>query len=114
MYSSVTCSERQFELTAENSRTIKPSINGLADLLRCPRAVSPVIANLGISENDDLAGVGRIGGDFLVTGKGSIKNDLTLAFAGMTVAVAAEDVAARLRALIMPGIAACRVDLDRF
>ena len=33
MYSSVTCSERQLELMGENSRTIRPSIKGLADSL---------------------------------------------------------------------------------
>ncbi len=53
--------------------------------------VGAVVSDLGIGENDDLTGIGRIGGDFLVTGKGSIKNDLTLAFARMSIAEALED-----------------------
>ena len=52
---------------------------GLGRLVVCQ--VRSVIANLGICENDDLSGIGRIGGDFLITGKGSIKNDFALAFA---------------------------------
>jgi hypothetical protein len=55
------------------------------------RLVRSVIADLGIGENDDLTGIGRIGGDFLISGKGSIKNDLALAFAGVPIAVATED-----------------------
>ena len=54
-------------------------------------AVGAVIADLGIGEDDDLAGVGGVGSDFLVTGKGSIKNNLALAFAGVSVALALKD-----------------------
>jgi hypothetical protein len=46
---------------------------------------------LGIGENDDLSGIGRIGSDFLITGKGSVKNDLSLAFPRVPIAVATED-----------------------
>ncbi len=53
--------------------------------------VRPVVTNLGIRENDNLSGVGRIGGDFLVTGEGGIKNDFTLAFAWVPMALALED-----------------------
>ena len=55
------------------------------------RVVGAVIADLGICENDDLPGIGRIGSDFLVTGKRGIKNYFTLAFAWGPMAVAAED-----------------------
>ncbi len=55
------------------------------------RLVGPVVANLGIRENDDLPGIGRIGGDFLVTGEGGIKNNFTLAFARCAMALAVED-----------------------
>src|SRR4051794_23826863 len=48
--------------------------------------VGAVIANLGVGEDDNLPGIGRIGGDFLITGKGSIKNDLALAFTRVSVA----------------------------
>ena len=44
--------------------------------------VGSVVADLGIRQNDDLAGIGGVGGDLLVTGEGSIKNHLALAFAG--------------------------------
>ena len=43
--------------------------------------VGAVVSDLGIGENDDLAGIGGIGCDFLVAGKGSIENNLALAFA---------------------------------
>ena len=66
MYSSVTCSERQFELIAENSRTIRPSMIGLGRFI--VGVVGSVVADLGICENDDLSGIGRIGSDFLVAG----------------------------------------------
>jgi hypothetical protein len=46
---------------------------------------------LGIGKNDNLPGVGRIGGDFLITGKGSIEHDLAPAFARVSIALAAED-----------------------
>jgi hypothetical protein len=46
---------------------------------------------LGIGENDNLTGIGGVGGDFLISGKGSIKNDFARAFAGVPVALAAED-----------------------
>ncbi len=53
--------------------------------------VGAVISNLGVGENDDLPGIGGIGGDFLVSGKGSIENNFSLAFARGAIAVAAED-----------------------
>ncbi len=55
------------------------------------RQVRSVISVLGICENDDLTGVGRIGGDFLLTGKGSVENYFSLAFTRVAIAVAAED-----------------------
>ena len=59
---------------------------GLGRFVVC--LVGAVVADLGIGENDDLPGIGRIGGDFLITGKGSIKNDFALAFARVPIAVA--------------------------
>ena len=55
------------------------------------RLVGAVVADLGVGENDDLPGIGGVGGDFLVTGKGSIENDFALAFAWVPIAVATED-----------------------
>jgi hypothetical protein len=55
------------------------------------RLVGAVVADLGIGENDDLTGIGGIGGDFLISGKGSIENNFALAFAWVPIAVATED-----------------------
>ena len=53
--------------------------------------VRAVIADFRISENDDLAGIGRIGKDFLIAGDGSIKNYFPVTFAFGAVAFASED-----------------------
>ena len=53
--------------------------------------VGSVVADLGICENDDLTGIGRIGSDFLITGKRSIEDYFTLAFAGVAMTLAEED-----------------------
>jgi hypothetical protein len=55
------------------------------------RPASAVVADLWVGENDDLTGVGGISGDLLVTGKGSVENNLAQAFAWVAVAEAAED-----------------------
>ena len=62
---------------------------GLGRLVVC--LVGAVVADLGVGENDDLTGIGRIGGDFLITGKRSIENDFALAFARSAIALATED-----------------------
>ena len=85
----MTCSERQLELIGGELADDQALDIGLGRLVVC--LVGAVVADLGIGENDDLPGVGGIGGDFLVTGKGSIKNDLALAFARVSIAVATED-----------------------
>ena len=89
MYSSVTCSERQLELIGGELAHDQALDIGLGRLVVC--LVGAVVADLGIGKNDNLAGIGRIGSDFLVTGKGSIENDFALAFARVPVALAAED-----------------------
>src|SRR5579864_3131526 len=53
--------------------------------------VRAVVADFRISEDDDLAGVGRIGENFLIAGDGSIKNYFPVTFAFSSVAFAAED-----------------------
>src|SRR5271166_2735133 len=53
--------------------------------------VGAVVADLGVGENYDLAGVGGIGEDFLIAGDGSIKNDFAVTFAFGAEAFAAED-----------------------
>ena len=55
------------------------------------RLVGPVIADLGVGENYDLAGIGGIGRNLLIAGKGSIENDFAPAFARSAIAVATED-----------------------
>ncbi len=55
------------------------------------RAIGAVVADLWVGEDDDLASVGGIGGNFLITGERGVKNDFTLAFAQVSMAVAAED-----------------------
>ena len=50
-----------------------------------------VVADLGIGEDDDLAGIGRIGEDFLVSGERGIENDLAGALGGRTKTHAFED-----------------------
>ena len=46
------------------------------------RLVGAVVADLRVGEDDDLAGIGGIGENFLVAGKRCIKNDFARAFAG--------------------------------
>src|ERR1700722_2388774 len=53
--------------------------------------VGSVIADFRISENDDLASVGRVGKNLLIAGDGSIKNYFPVTFAFGSVAFAAED-----------------------
>ena len=89
MYSSVTCSERQLELMARELADDQALDIGLGRLVVC--LVGAVVADLGIGENDDLPGIGGIGGDFLIAGKRSIKNNFALAFAWVPIALATED-----------------------
>jgi hypothetical protein len=56
---------------------------GLCRFVVC--LVGAVVADLGVGENDDLAGIGGIGGDFLVSGKRSIENNFALAFTWVTI-----------------------------
>src|SRR5438270_4468910 len=53
--------------------------------------VGAVVTDFRIGENDDLAGVGRIGKDFLIAGDGSIKNYFPVTFAFGSVAFASVD-----------------------
>jgi hypothetical protein len=53
--------------------------------------VGAVVADLGISQDDNLAGVRWVGEDFLVAGERGIKNYFPVTFAFRTVASAAED-----------------------
>jgi hypothetical protein len=55
------------------------------------RLVGAVVADLRVGENDDLAGIGGIGGDFLVTGKRSIKNNFAPGIHLGAIAVTAKD-----------------------
>ena len=57
------------------------------------RGVSPVIPNLGIGQDNDLPGIGRIGEDFLVAGDGGIEDDLAGSFGRRTKTPALEDAA---------------------
>ena len=50
-----------------------------------------VVADLGIGEDDDLAGIGGIGEDFLVAGQGGIEDDFAGALGGRTKTPALED-----------------------
>ena len=50
-----------------------------------------VIADLGIGEDDDLAGIGGIGEDFLVAGEGGIEDHLAAPLGGRTKTPALED-----------------------
>ena len=51
-----------------------------------------VIADLGIGEDDDLAGIGGVGEDFLIAGEGGIEDDFAASFGGRTKTPALEDV----------------------
>src|ERR1700676_3502182 len=53
--------------------------------------VGSVVADFGIGENYDLAGVGRIGENFLIASDGSIENHFPVTFAFCSVAFASED-----------------------
>ena len=53
--------------------------------------VGAVIADFRIGEDYDLAGVRRVGEDFLVAGDGGIKNNFPVTFTFCSVAFAAED-----------------------
>jgi hypothetical protein len=53
--------------------------------------IGAVVADLGIGQDDDLPCVGGIGGNFLVTSEGSIKNHFAPASAWVPMALAAED-----------------------
>ncbi len=50
--------------------------------------VNACVANVGVSQGDNLAAVARIGQDFLITRHGSVKNNL-----GHTVAIGANRLA---------------------
>src|SRR5207302_10593595 len=87
-YSSATCCERQLELTRENSRTINPSIRpGSLVVFR----IGAVIPDFRIGQDNDLAGVRRVGENFLVAGDGSIENNFAVALCFCSVTFAAED-----------------------
>ena len=53
--------------------------------------VGAVVADLRIGQNNNLAGIGGVGEDFLLTGDGSIENNFPVTFAFGAVAFAAED-----------------------
>ena len=53
--------------------------------------IGAVIADFGIGQDDDLAGVGRISKDLLIAGDGGVENDLPEALALRAIAFAAED-----------------------
>ena len=53
--------------------------------------IGAVVADFRIGQNDDLAGIGRVGENFLVAGNGSIENDFAGALAFGAVAFASED-----------------------
>jgi hypothetical protein len=89
MYSSVTCSDRQLELIWRefaNDQALDIGPRGLI-----VRLIGAVIADLGVGEDDNLPCVGGICRNFLVTGKGSIKNNFALAFTWVSMAVPTED-----------------------
>ena len=50
-----------------------------------------VVPDLGVGEDDDLAGIGWVGEYFLVSGEGGIEHDLTRPFGGRTKTPALED-----------------------
>ena len=53
--------------------------------------IRAVVADLRIRENDDLAGVGRIGEDLLVAGDGGVEDNFAQAIFWRTKALALED-----------------------
>ena len=53
--------------------------------------VRAIIADLRVSQDHDLAGIGRIGEDFLISGNGGIEDDFTRPLDGRTITVALED-----------------------
>ena len=53
--------------------------------------IRAVVADLRIGENHDLAGIGRIGEDFLIARDGGIENHLTRPLDGRTKTTALED-----------------------
>src|ERR1039457_6397101 len=50
-----------------------------------------VVADLGVGEDYDLAGIGRTGEYFLIAGEGGVENNFTRALGGRTKAPALED-----------------------
>ena len=82
-------SERQLLASGENSRTTRPSMNGLRSLV--VRLVRAVVADLRIGEDDDLAGIGRIGENFLISGDGGIEDNFAGPFRARTKTPALED-----------------------
>ncbi len=54
-------------------------------------AAGAVVADLRVGEDDDLAGIGGVGEDFLVAGERGIEDDLAGALGGRTKAPALED-----------------------
>ena len=75
--------------------------------------VGAVVADLGIGENDDLAGIGGIGEDFLIAGNGSVKNNFAVAFALLHRSLC-RGRCARLRAQGWPAFASPRSGFFRF
>ena len=50
-----------------------------------------VVADSGVGEDHDLAGIGRIGENFPIAGEGGVENNLTRPLGGRTKAPALED-----------------------
>ena len=64
--------ERQLLGRSHRSRTITPRQCGPGRLV--VGGVDPVVADVGIGEGDDLAGVGRVGDDLLVAGEHGVEH----------------------------------------
>ena len=85
--------ERKLDVRCDNSLTTKPAHGGLGRLEILE--VDAVVADQRIGHGDDLAGVGGIGEDLLISGHRGVENDLALTGAG-----AAEDTACQDRAIL--------------
>src|SRR5687767_7526233 len=55
------------------------------------RRIRSVVSDLGIGENDDLPGIGRIGEDLLIAGYGGIKDNFAVPFSTRTKTAALKD-----------------------
>ena len=81
--------ERQLLAMAENSRTTRPSMYGRGGFVIL--GAGAVVADLGVGEDDDLAGIGGVGEDFLIAGEGGIEDDFAGPLGGRTKTPALED-----------------------